>query len=130
MTTTLTVDIPRGLWMTSNDRLHWAAKAKRTKAIRTLAKHAARVAQIEALRHVHVTVHVGYPTRTTADPGNAYPVIKAAIDGFTDAGLWPDDDSTHLTGPDPRREPHPTGRTGLHTLRFVFAATDQPGDHS
>ena len=36
MSTEITVDIPREWWLSSNQRLHWAAKAKRTAAIREL----------------------------------------------------------------------------------------------
>lgn len=36
------------------------------------------------------------------DPMNWYPTIKAFADGLTDAGLWPDDDSRHVTIVEPQ----------------------------
>ena len=36
------------------------------------------------------------------DPENAAPMVKAVIDALTTAGIWPDDDGTHITGPDYR----------------------------
>ena len=29
-------------------------------------------------------------------------MVKAIIDALTQAGIWPDDDGTHITGPDYR----------------------------
>lgn len=88
------LDIPAGIWLTSNQRLHWRAKAERTAAIRALARVAARGHQ--AVTRVAVTVAVSYPTSRRADPSNAAPTVKAALDGITDAGVWPDDDSEHV----------------------------------
>lgn len=31
------------------------------------------------------------PTKRRFDPPNIYPTIKAILDGFTDAGVWDDD---------------------------------------
>lgn len=28
------IEIPKSLWMSANDRMHWAQKSKRTKALR------------------------------------------------------------------------------------------------
>lgn len=33
---------------------------------------------------------------TRRDNSNFYPTIKAIMDGFTDAAVWPDDDSEHV----------------------------------
>ena len=35
--TTVTVDVPANLWVTSNSRLHWRVKARRVRALRRLA---------------------------------------------------------------------------------------------
>lgn len=114
---TLELEIPRDWWMTSNQRLHWAAKAKRTRWIRQAAALAARGTRHH--RQAHVTAYVAYPRNNRADPANAYPTIKAAIDGLVDAGVLGDDDSTHLPALTIRRDP-PTGRTGLYRIRLVL----------
>ena len=35
--TTVTVDVPANLWVTSNSHLHWRVKARRVRALRRLA---------------------------------------------------------------------------------------------
>jgi hypothetical protein len=35
--------------------------------------------------------------------GNYYPTAKAILDGLVDAGVLPDDNDDHVTGPDMRR---------------------------
>ena len=113
--TELTLDITKADWHSANDRLHWAAKAKKVSRIREAAAIAAD--GLPALQRAHVTAYVAYPRAGRADPANASPVIKAAIDGLVDAGLLPDDDHTHLIGPDYRRDPN-TGRPGVWTIRL------------
>lgn len=120
---TMILTIPDEYWLTSNQRLHWAAKAKRTKFIRTLAHIGAGEAfEGRTWMQVHVGVFVGYPTRSKADPSNAAPAVKAALDGLTDAGVWPDDDSEHVVTVTYAREASKSGK-GTHTLRLVL--TDQ-----
>ena len=43
-----------------------------------------------------IGVTVYSPSKRRLDPVNLYPTVKAIIDGFTDVGLWEDDDYTHL----------------------------------
>src|SRR5699024_890570 len=62
------LEIPNAVWLTSNQRLHWADKAKRTAAIRQLAASPARNARIEPMMQVHVAAFIGYPTSAKADP--------------------------------------------------------------
>ena len=101
---TLVVDIPSAWWLTSNGRYHWRARAERTKHLRTIACLEARSQHLEPVTGmVTVTATVHYRTAIRADVANAYPTIKALIDGCTDAGIWTDDDSAHLIGPDMRR---------------------------
>lgn len=118
----LTIFIPESEWLSANGRFHWAAKARRTKTLRQRGFWAAK--QTKASRHdrLHVTAFIQYPTGGRADPANSAPTVKALIDGMVDAGVLPDDDSTHLIGPDFRRD---TGRCqrGWHRVRLVL--TDQ-----
>lgn len=120
MTQTITIDVPERLWMSANDRMHWAQKAKRTKALRAIAFGQAR--KFQPMRVAHCAAFVAYPRAGRADPANSSPVVKALIDGCVDAALIPDDDHHHLIGPDYRRDPN-TGVRGLHRVRLVF--TDQ-----
>lgn len=121
----LTLDIPRAWWWSANDRLHWAAKAKRTSAIRQAAMIAARNAGLPTYQQVAVCAWIGYPRNGKADPSNAATVVKAALDGCTDAGLWPDDDSEHVVAVTYRRDVS-SGRAGVWTLRLTFTDQEVP----
>lgn len=118
----LTIDISDAEWMSANDRMHWAVKAKRTKALRAKTRLLARHLK-PARGPVHVTAFIAYPRAGKADPGNASPTVKAILDGLTDAGYWPDDDHRHVIGPDYRRGPD-TRTKGLHRVRLVLTPQD------
>ncbi|GFH39831.1 hypothetical protein [Pseudolactococcus insecticola] len=80
--------------ISSNDRLHYAVKAKLTAQLRAQAR-------LKTLGSVNVPyspkkpcrvlITVYSPTRRKLDPPNLYPTVKALIDGMTDAGVWTDD---------------------------------------
>jgi len=127
-TQSVTVDIPARHWLTSNMRLHWAAKAANTRVIRArsclAALPSARFTP-EAMQCADVTVWVGYPRNGRQDPDNAAPAAKAAIDGCVDAGLLPDDDAEHRPATTYRRDV-PTGRPGWYRLRLEFTPTTNP----
>jgi hypothetical protein len=125
VTTQLAITIPAALWMSANQRLHWADKAKRTRGIRQLAYTTARVQKIPAHDVTHVAAFIGYPRGGKADPANAAPTVKAAIDGMVDAGVWPDDDSLHVIGPTFLRD-QTTGVAGVHTIRLVLTPQEIP----
>lgn len=118
MSQTLTLDIHKGAWITSNGRYYWADKARRTRTVRQLARFCAvhhRLSPVAGRALVVAMIHGR--TGGRFDPANAYPTIKAAIDGLTDAGLWPDDDKEHLVGPDMRAgEPMPELKPGWHRI--------------
>ena len=119
-TADLVLDIAKSDWHTPNDRGQWYIFAPKVKRNRAAAKKAAIESGLGAFTVAHVTAHIGYPRRGIADPGNACDVVKAILDGLTDAGIWPDDDSRHVIGPDYRQESGPTGRPGIHTVRLVL----------
>ena len=122
---TLVVDIPSAWWLTSNGRYKWPDRARRTKHLRTIALLEARRQHLEPVTGmVSVIATVHYRTAVRADPANAQPTLKALVDGCTDAGIWVDDDSTHLIGPDPRRGCNLPGlRPGEH--RVVLTITPE-----
>lgn len=94
--TVLHLPIPHQWWMTANMRLHWAAKAKRTRNVKHLAATYARTRRLKLRSPVSITCEVHYRTAGRADPDNAAPTLKAAIDGLVTAGALADDDSTHI----------------------------------
>ena len=123
----VTIDVPASEWLTSNGRYHWIQKARRTRALRLRAALAARAARIPPMGRAHVTVHVHGRTRTRTDPANAYPAVKAVVDGLVDAGIIPDDDAAHLDGPDMRLgDPDPRLPTGAHRLTVNIAQLSEP----
>ena len=106
-----------------------AQKARRTRALRVRAALAARAARIPPMARARITVHVHGRTRARTDPANAYPTIKACVDGLVDAGVLPDDDAAHLDGPDMRLgDPIPHLPTGHHRLTVdITNTTDDKG---
>lgn len=89
--------ISKGAVMTSNSRLHWADKARRTRTIRDMAhvlcKHEHRYTRLSAATLV---VETRWPDRRVRDAENSQPMGKAAIDGVVQAGLLADDNSKIL----------------------------------
>lgn len=117
--TTFVFRVRADQWLTANGRYHWAKKAERTRSLRFQASVAGELCHEHYTRPVHVTAHIGYPTNGKADPANAAPTVKALIDGLVDAGVFVDDDHTHLIGPDYRRDTVKAPR-GFHTVRLVI----------
>lgn len=120
---TWTVVMPCGIQLlNANDRRHWRAKARITANLRTTAAWSARVAHVPHINRAHILAVIEPPDRRRRDPANAYPSVKACVDGLVDAGVLPDDDAAHLDGPDMRLgEVHPGGRIVLHI-------TELPGE--
>ena len=114
----IVLDLPRSLWWSANDRLHWRARADKTAAVRVLAKAAAR--GTERYQRAVLDVQVHYPTNARADPHNvASTVIKAAIDGIVSAGVLPADDDKHLTAVTISRGPK-TSVAGIYRLTLTL----------
>jgi hypothetical protein len=110
----LEVPKPEGLeWLNSNDRRFRFNKAKLTKAWRALGHNAVPHDAMPFESRVHVTARFWKPTRAHYDPNNLWPTVKAICDGFTDAGLWVDDDHEHVEGPDMRHGGYGAARVVL-----------------
>lgn len=124
MTHAITFSVRPDLWLTANARMHWAPKAKRTRALRELANVEAKAAGIRDVGTCHVAAFIGYLRNGKADPANAAPTVKALIDGLVDAGVWPDDDHTHVIGPTYLRDPKTTD--GAYSVRLVLTPQDIP----
>lgn len=116
--TQITFIIPNAQWLSSNMRFpHWGAEHDRKKSLRLRGEITGLASGLAFNTPVRVIAHIGYPTNATADPGNSAPTLKALIDGMTRAGIWVDDDSKHLIGPDYRRDPNKAPK-GHHTVRL------------
>lgn len=118
-TTTYTVALPAGLPLLNANRtrrMHWSQVRRLAKPIREATCLLARNQHIPPLDRAHV-VYVVHPTPQTRrrDPANWAESAKAAVDGLVDAGVFEDDDSAHVIGPDPRLgEPVKGGQLVIH----------------
>lgn len=101
--TTIIVPFPACGLLSMNDRHHWRAQAARVKAWRTMARLCAHAADWNGTPAGPAVVScvIDVPDRRRRDPHNLYPTIKAAVDGMVDAGMFVDDDATHLTTTEP-----------------------------
>ena len=103
MSLTLTIPAPCE-WLNSNQRLHWAEKARRTRAWRDAA-HAAVLSQHKGARFdvpVRITMTIHKTRAGRYDVANYGVTAKAIVDGLVDSGLLEDDDNTRVVGPDMR----------------------------
>lgn len=125
MSTELMFTIPEDLWISANHRPHWAVRAKKTRALREMGLDAAQWEGLPPRDCDHVAAFIGYLRNGKADPANAAPTVKALIDGMTDAGVWEDDDSTHVLGPTYLRDPKST-TPGHYTVRLVLTSQTIP----
>ena len=127
-TVSITVAIPSSEILTSNQRLHWRAKAEKTSSIRQRSFLSWRSAGSPRMERARCVAHLAYPNNRKRDVSNLMPTIKAAIDGIVSGPgehkgrggcLLPDDDDAHLIGPDLR---HADGDVtpGFLTITFDF----------
>ena len=120
----LVIKIHANEWISANDRMHWRERASRTKRLRRKAYFEARRNGLLPMRRVFLTAHVQYATNGRADPANAYPTVKALVDGLTDFGVLTDDDSKHLPAMTFKRAP---GRCpkGWHVITLTLVEEDK-----
>ena len=95
---TFTLALPPGLALLSlNDRGHWAARYRRSEALKKAAWALALSQRIPRLERVSVTVEYQPRDLRRRDGDNIAASAKALIDGLRVAGVLPEDDSRHVT---------------------------------
>lgn len=98
MTAVIHLALSRDVLLTSNDRWHWAEKARRTKAIREMALILARFERPTKMPAATCEATVTWSKlKRIRDAHNLQPSVKAAVDGVVgDYGLLPSDSDQHL----------------------------------
>lgn len=125
--TELIIEIPKNEWLSANRKYHWAAKAARTRAIRARAMKLAQSEKLVVPTPTLVAAEIGFlqADKGKADPDNAQPSIKPCLDGLTDAGVWPDDNSRHVVEVAYRRGPK-SPKPGWYTITLKFIPQSVP----
>lgn len=116
----LRMTVPASIFLKANGtQPHWAKRKDMVKALRLLAARDCRLQDIQP-RHgkTLVVATIGYPTRHKADPANAAPTVKPIIDGMTDAGIFPDDNSDHVVQAFDRD--HVNSKRGHYTVTITM----------
>jgi crossover junction endodeoxyribonuclease RusA len=122
-----TLVIPQpDVWINANHRLHWAVKARRTLAWRGAACLLARHAHLPHLDRARIECSLRFTDARKRDVGNLHPTAKAIVDGLVDYGLLPDDDDSHLIGPDMRRGPKSRDAFGLVVVTITELPPEVP----
>jgi crossover junction endodeoxyribonuclease RusA len=118
---TFTLELPSGLKMLSlNDRLHWAERDRRNKAIKKASWALALAGRLPRLHQATIIAEYRPPNRHHRDADNIAPSVKSAIDGITAAGVFADDDSSHVVRVECRiGDPCPRGRLVLHITEVI-----------
>ncbi|MBB6172253.1 crossover junction endodeoxyribonuclease RusA [Nocardiopsis mwathae] len=95
------IELPAGLpLLNSNQRLHHHPRARATRRLRHEAMIASLAARVPYLGEAFVLGYVHPAANRRFDSANFYPSFKAAVDGaLVDAGVVPDDDHLHVSGP-------------------------------
>ena len=70
----------------------------------------------------HCVAWLTFPTTRRRDSANFQGAIKPVIDGIVSAGLLPDDDITHLVGPDVRIDPSARTSPGVVRIQLKFTS--------
>ena len=115
------LDIPESWWLNSNHRHHRMVVADRTKNIREAARlQFRRMKKVPTPANVLAMIHT--PTNGRFDPPNAWPTVKAMIDGIVDAGILADDSSKHIPVTSFTRGMK-TGIKGRYQITLYFTKT-------
>lgn len=95
--------------LNANERTHWRRRSELSREWRERTCWLAKAVGIPRLQRASVVIYIAFGDKRRRDVGNYQPTAKAIVDGLVDAGVLPDDDDTHLVGPDLRCAPGPRG---------------------
>ena len=126
---TFTIALPAGLKLLSlNDRGHWAARYRRSEALKKAAWAMALQAKIPRLERVSITAEYQPPDRRHRDADNPVASVKAAIDGIVAAGILPSDESPRYVASVTCSigQPYPKGRLVLHLAELPALRGSHP----
>lgn len=112
----------------------WKVIAELTGTWRTAAGWAAKAAKIPALGPSRIVAELVLSARRThnIDPNNWVDTAKPCVDGLVDAGIWPDDNVSWVTGPDMRLAPDRAPSADSEALRLHIwgrSCCDAAGNH-
>lgn len=115
----ISINVDKSEWISSNSRMVWQEKARRTKWLVNHGLVLARAQKVDVPTPSKLAVVVHMPTDRRFDPPNAWPTVKPIIDGFVSARALPDD--SHREIPETSFERgDKTGVPGQYKLDFIF----------
>lgn len=113
---------PQGNPYANNQRAQWLRRLGCVEAVNHMNRGLAQPVE----GRVDLLCVIAYPKHANrADPPNMWPTCKHLIDGFTDAGLWADDDSMHIRRTGFQRDPAPTARKGMWRIDFHIIPVEE-----
>jgi Holliday junction resolvase RusA-like endonuclease len=80
--------------LSPNARVHWRVRARKVQALREYVRWTTKddAPSTPLVGPVVVSISIGWPKgRKRHDPTNVPTLLKAVVDGLTDAGWWEDD---------------------------------------
>lgn len=123
----VTVTDPGCGWLNSNDREHYAPRAHKVALWRESGAWAAKAANLPTFQRVRIVAYLRFrPGTRVRDANNWHPTTKAILDGIVREAkrLVPDDDHTHVDGPDHRVGPTLKRGERLRVDLHVFDLTN------
>lgn len=79
-----------------NHRMHWAVRAKRTAAVRGMAREAILHAGLQPASHLRTWIEYEPRDARRRDPINLIPTLKACEDALVDCEIVPDDNPDYV----------------------------------
>lgn len=89
-------------WISANERTAWHLRARKTRQWRDMTAWTFRGSTLRFPGGAHVFCELRFAGVRVRDPANWAPTAKAVLDGLVDAGIFPDDSSQYVIGPDMR----------------------------
>lgn len=113
---------------------HFRVKGPKVAALKEAARLAAEgIPTMTRARVVCWVTREVLGTKAKWDPANWYPSAKACVDGFTLAGMFPDDSVHHVLGPDLRgvttEKCRPYGKLTFHIYDLSERGSHGEQDH-